>query len=106
MDVKLVQSKKAEGPMLVTLLGMIVFKHPIINVFVAVLIIALQLLRESYIELPFSTTIVVRLVQLWKAEFAMLVTPQPMDTYVRLLQPSKALLPMLLTELPITYFVT
>ena len=37
----------AEAPMLVTELGMAVFLQPVINVFFAVSMIALQLLRES-----------------------------------------------------------
>ena len=47
MLVRLEQSLNAPIPMLVTELGMTVFLHPDINSFVAVSIIALQLLRES-----------------------------------------------------------
>ena len=46
MEVRL-QPPKALPPMLVTLLGITVFLQPVINVFVAVSIIALQLSRES-----------------------------------------------------------
>ena len=40
-------SLKAPPPMEVTVLGITVFLQPIINVFVLVLIMALQLFRES-----------------------------------------------------------
>ena len=61
-EVRLVQSSKALLPMLVTLLGIMVFLQPTISVFDAVSIIALQLLRESYTVFPDSTTMEVRLV--------------------------------------------
>ena len=41
------QPQKALGPITLTLLGIMVFKHPAISVFVAVSIIALQSLFES-----------------------------------------------------------
>ena len=41
------QEPKAYSPMLVTLLGILVFLQPLIKVFVAVSMIALQLLRLS-----------------------------------------------------------
>ncbi|MDY5005327.1 MAG: hypothetical protein SPF12_03020 [Prevotella sp.] len=47
MLLRLEQPPNALLPMLVTELGMTVFLHPDINLFVAVSIIALQLLRES-----------------------------------------------------------
>ena len=46
-SVILLQPSKAKSPMLVTLLGMMLFLHPAINVLVAVSIIELQLSRES-----------------------------------------------------------
>ena len=49
------QSAKAPSPMEVTELGMIVLLQPTINLFVDVSIIALQLLRESYVPLFLST---------------------------------------------------
>ena len=55
--VKPLQSSKAEEPMLVTLLGIVVFLQPVINVLVKVAIIALQLSRESYTVFPDSTII-------------------------------------------------
>ena len=63
MLVKLVQPKNAESPILVTLLGIIVFWQPVIRVFDAVSIIALHPFRESYIVLPPSTTMLVKLEQ-------------------------------------------
>ena len=51
MAVRLVQPKNAQSPMEVTELGMVVFMQPAINVLVAVSIMALQLLRESYFGL-------------------------------------------------------
>ena len=47
MPVRPEQKVNALPPMLVTELGITVFLHPDINSFVAVFIIALQLLRES-----------------------------------------------------------
>ena len=47
IDVKPLQLEKALSPMLVMLLGMTVFLHPAISVFVSVSIIALQFSRES-----------------------------------------------------------
>ncbi len=60
--------------MLVTLLGIIVFLHPAINVLVAVSMMALQFSRESYLGLLESTFIDVRLEQLPKAKYPILVT--------------------------------
>ena len=47
----------------VTVLGITVFLQPVINVFVDVSIIALQLFRESYTVFPDSTTIDVKPLQ-------------------------------------------
>ena len=55
-----VQPLKASPPMLVTLLGMIVFLQPDISVLEAVSMMALQLSRESYTALPDATVIDVR----------------------------------------------
>ena len=46
-EVRPVQPEKAELPMVVTLLGMMVLLHPIIRVFDDFSMIALQLFRES-----------------------------------------------------------
>ena len=54
------------SPIEVTVLGIIVLLHPEISVFVAVSIIALQLSRESYLLLPLSTVIDVKLGQATK----------------------------------------
>ena len=87
--------------MLVTLLGIMVFLLPAINVFVAVLIIALQLLRLSYIIFSFSTTIEVKLLQLLKALSPILMTLLGIVMEVKLLQLLKALSPILMTLLGI-----
>ena len=47
--------------MLATEFGMVVFLHPAIKVLDAVSIMALQLLRESYLVLPDATEMLVRL---------------------------------------------
>ena len=60
IEVKPEQPENARLPMDVTLLGMIVFLHPAIKVLLLVSMMALQLLRESYFVLPFSTTIEVK----------------------------------------------
>ena len=73
IEVKPTQSKKALSPIFVTVFGMTVFEHPLIKVFELVSIIALQLLRESYFELPLATVIEVKLL-LGKAPTPMLVT--------------------------------
>ena len=59
-EVKPPQPQKAPGPIVVTELGIIVLWHPVIRVLLSVSIIALQLLRESYLGFPFSTTIEVK----------------------------------------------
>ena len=58
-EVRPLQPAKAPTPMLVTLLGIVVFLHPVINVLDDVSIIALQLLRESNLVFPSSTTMLV-----------------------------------------------
>ena len=58
--VKPEQPWNAPPPIEVTELGIIVFLHPLINVFVAVSIMALQFSRESYTELPLSTFMLVK----------------------------------------------
>ena len=66
-EVKLVRLEKALAPMLVTLLGMVVFGQPAINVLLSLSMIALQLSRESYLGLLGATTIDVKLEQPEKA---------------------------------------
>ena len=63
MLVRPLQPSNAKLPILVTELGIIVFLQPAIKVLEAVSIIALQLLRESYLGLPLSTTMLARPVQ-------------------------------------------
>jgi len=60
--------------MLVTLLGITVFWQPVINVLVAVSIMALQPSRLSYTILPSATTIDVKAPQRLNATNPMLVT--------------------------------
>ncbi len=67
IEVKFMQPEKEYPPMIVTLLGMVVFLQPDISVLDEVSIMALQLLRESYLGLFTSTFIVVRLEQSEKA---------------------------------------
>ena len=76
--------------MLVTLLGMVVSRHPAINVFVWVSIIALQLSLESYVELPSATAMEVKPEQPEKAQDPMLVTLLGISTEVKPEQPEKA----------------
>ena len=85
--------------MLVTLLGIVVFLHPAIRVFELVSIMALQLSLESYLLLPASTLMEVRLVQPKNVHPPMLVTLLGMVMEVRAVQSSNASSPMLLTLL-------
>ena len=62
-DVKPRHPEKAEALIVVTLLGIFVFEHPFIKVLVAVSIMALQLSRESYLELSLLTLIEVKPLQ-------------------------------------------
>jgi hypothetical protein len=87
MEVRPEQFEKAIYPILVTLLGIVVFLHPEISVLLAVSMMALQLSRESYFVFPDSTIIEVRAEQLVKAPLPMLVTLLPMVTEVRPEQP-------------------
>ena len=58
MEVRPVQPLKAPTPIDVTLLGIVDFLQPTINEFVSLTMIALQLSRESYLELSLDTVIV------------------------------------------------
>ena len=69
--------------MLVTVLGMIVFLHPTIKLFVAVSIIALQFSRESYFVLLLSTVTDVRPEQSLNGLIPIFVTLLGMVTEVR-----------------------
>ena len=66
-EVRPLQPEKALSPMDVTLLGMVVFLQPCINVLLAVSIMALQLSRESYFVLPLSTLMEAKPLQPQKA---------------------------------------
>ena len=81
--VKPLQPKNAYQPIEVTELGIIVFLHPLINVFVSVSIMALQFARESYTELPLSTFMLVKPLQLLNAYQPIEVTELPMMTLVK-----------------------
>ncbi len=94
------QSEKAPLLMEVTELGMVVFLQPTINVFVDVCIIALQLLRESYVPLFLSTVTKVSLEQPAKALMPIKETELGMDTEMSPEHSEKALSPMEVTELP------
>ena len=74
MEVRPEQWEKALFPIDVTLLGIVVFLHPAINVLDDVSIIALQLLRESYLVFPSSTTMDFRPMQSMKVLTPMLAT--------------------------------
>ena len=74
----------------VTELGIMVFLQPAINVLLDVLIMALQLLRESYAGFPLSTVTLVKPLQPRNAEDPMEVTELGIVTLVRPLQPSNA----------------
>ena len=74
MEVRLLQTAKASDPIFVTLDGIMVFLHPATNVFEAVSIMALQLLRESYLLLAASTTMELSPLQSEKTSIPMLVT--------------------------------
>ena len=85
-EVKLVRPEKARSPMLVTLLGMVVFGQPAINVLLSLSMIALQLSLESYLGLLGATTIDVKLEQSQKVPQPMLVTLLGISTEVKLEQ--------------------
>ncbi len=72
--------------MFVTLLGMIVFMHPVTSVLAVVSMMALQPFLESYFGFPDSTTIVVKPLQLPKGLCEMDVTLLGIVTEVKPLQ--------------------
>ena len=92
--VKPLQPENELLPIVVTEFGIIVFLHPLINVFVAVSIMALQFSRESYIELPLSTFMLVKPLQPLNALMPIEVTELGMVALVKPLQYSNAQLPM------------
>ena len=86
MEVKPEQLLKADHPMLVTELGIMVFLHPAIKVLLLFLIMALQSSRESYISLSEATDIDSKHEQPEKAPPPMLVTELPIITEVKPVQ--------------------
>ena len=99
MDVNPEQPEKAFLPILVTLLGTVVFLHPAIKVFDKVSIIALHPLRESYVEFPSLIVTDVRLEQYAKAFLPILVTLLGIVTDVRLEHPKNPPSPIEITLL-------
>ena len=89
--------EKALSPIHITLLGITVALQPSIKVLVLVSIMALQPSRESYIALPSSTTMEIRLLQPKKALPSILVTLWGIMMEVRLLQLLKADFPIFVT---------
>ena len=78
--------ENAELPIEVTELGMYVFMQPVINVLLAVSMMALQLSRESYFALPLTTVILVSPLQYENAKLPIEVTELGMVTLVSPLQ--------------------
>ena len=95
-DVSLEQRENALFPMTVTELGIMVFGQPIISSFVDVFIIALQLLRESYVLLLDSTTIFssASTSNGNKYKYEIDVTLSPITSVAKLLQPSNTYEPI------------
>ena len=86
---------------MVTELGIIVFLQPAISSFVEVSIIALQLSRESYFLLLFSTIIEVKPLQNKNASSPIVATELGIVIDVKPLQYENALEPIVATELGI-----
>ena len=86
-------------------LGMVVFLHPASRVLVAVSIIALQLLRESYLELSLATVMCVIPLHAANGLLANDVTEFGMSMMVKPVQLSNAHSPMVVTELGIVMLV-
>ena len=101
IETRLVQPPNASIPMEVTELGMMVVLQPLIRVFVAVSMMALQLSRESYTVFPSSTVMVSKLVQPSKGLIPIDVTELGMVIEVKPDHP-KAQSPMEVTELGIS----
>jgi hypothetical protein len=86
IEVRPLHLLNASLPMLVTLLGMVVFLHPAISLLLPDSIRALQLSRESYTGFPLSTSIEDKAVQAENTKLPILVTLLGMDIVVRLVQ--------------------
>ena len=91
MEVRPLQPEKADMPMEVTLSGMMVLLHPLINEFVDVSIMALQLLWESNFILSLSTIIELKPLHPEKARSPIKVTLLGMVIEVKLIQSTNAL---------------
>ena len=100
MLVRPLQPENAELPMDVTVLGIMVFWQPRINILLAVSIIALQLLRESNIVFPLDTVILVKPLQPENAFSPMVVTELGIVTLV-IFVPDTKLFGITCTSLPI-----
>ena len=94
MAVSVSHPSNALLPMAVTLSGIILFLHPHIKVFVAVSIIELQLLRESYTEFSLATEIAMIPLQCEKAAAPISDTEAGKDNVDNFWHPVKALLPI------------
>ena len=79
MLVSALQPEKALFSIVVIVLGMSVFLHPLIILFADVSISALQELRESYFPLPFATVIYSRLLNPLNALFPIVVSVLGID---------------------------
>lgn len=91
ISLKLIHSRKADCPMLVTPSGMTVFWHPKISVLLFVSINALQFSRLSYAVFPASTFIVSRPLHSPNARYPISTTPFGIINSFKLLQPLNAL---------------
>jgi hypothetical protein len=81
-------------------LGMTVFWQPRTSTLSAVLMIALQLSRESYTVFPLSTAMEVRPLQPWKASSPMLVTELGMIVFLQPTISSLSAVLMMALQLP------
>ena len=103
-DVMEMHPKKVASPIPVTLWGIIVLGQPATNLFVAVSIIPLQSLRESYVVLPSSTFIDFKLLHTPKAYHPILVTLLGIMIEVKFSWFAKAYSYILVTPLGIIVF--
>lgn len=99
IEVRPVQLENAEFPMEVTVFGMTVFMQPAIKTLVLVMMMALQLFRESYTVFSASTTICPKLSQPLNTLCPMEVTELGMVIVVRPSQSLNAPIPMEINEL-------
>ena len=81
-----------------TVLGMTVFLQPKISELLLVLMMALQLFRESYTVLPSDTVILAILVQPLSNISALVLIPLPTCILIRLMQSANNCVPIVITE--------